>query len=402
LPPVAALRSDESLRALLRSDIEGNQAPTGDVYAVVKLLFRTAALAELADTLDETELRDRAVAQARYSLAQSCSAAPESPLTFAFDPRGGGIITLPPAFGSEHYNDHHFHAGYLLHAAAIVARFDPSFLQQYGDCFRLLARDTASPNRKDPSFPYLRYFDPYGGHSWANGLTGFGDATNQESASEAMHAWYALALFGHTAGNKNLENLGVWLYAQESQAARVYWLHAEQASGAIPTDFPYPMLSILWSGKADYATFFDASDAAIRGIQFFPVTTALLPIITDEIVSRIVAPIARSSENTIWKTSLTLVEMLVHPQVRLAAAAPIDPVLSRSYVEYWQRALPLLGQPIGSTGSCPGSVFKNDGTLLAAVYRFPLDPVTCNFMVSLKVVNLVKLQPGWNMRAIGL
>ncbi len=402
LPPVASLLADPGLRDLLRSDIEGNQPPTGDVYSVGKLLNRTAALAELADTMGQTELRDRAVAQVRYSLAQSCSSQPGSPLTFAFDPRGGGIITLPVGFGSEHYNDHHFHNGYLLHAAAIVARFDPSFLQQYGDCFRLLARDIASSNRKDPSFPYLRYFDPYGGHSWANGLTSFGDATNQESVSEAMHAWYSLALFGHTAGNKNLENLGIWMYAQESQAARVYWLNAEKGSGSFPIDFPYPMLSILWSGKADYATFFDGSDAAIRGIQFFPVTTALFPIISDEIVTRIVAPTARSAENTIWKSSLTLVETLVHPQVRIAADAPIDPGLSRSYVEYWERAIPQLGQLAGSTGTCPGYVFKNGNTLLVSVYRFPLDPVVCNFKVGQKVVNLTKLTVGWNVRALGM
>lgn len=401
LPPVPSLQSDDSMRELLQAEIARNETPSGDVYSIVKLLYRTAALAELADTMGAVALRDRAVAQARYSLAQSCSAAPASPLKFAFDPRGGGIIALPPAFGSEHYNDHHFHYGYVLHAAAIVARFDPAFLGQYGDCFRLLARDIASSNRNDPSFPYLRYSDPYGGHSWANGLTGFGDATNQESASEAMHAWYSLALFGRTAGNKNLENLGVWLYAQESQAARIYWLNAEKSSGAVPKDFPYPMLSILWGGKADYATFFDGSDAAIRGIQFFPVTTALLPIVTEEIVSRVVAPAARSAQNIIWKSSLTLVEMLVNPQARIATDAPIDPGLSRSYVEYWQQALPILGQPTGSTQNCPGYVFKNGAGLLAAVYRFPLDPVTCNFTVGLKAVHLDKLTQGWNLREIG-
>ncbi|NOS67197.1 MAG: hypothetical protein HOO67_02425, partial [Candidatus Peribacteraceae bacterium] len=241
LPPVPSLSSDKNLVQLLRTDIETNTAPAGDIYSIAKVLNRTAQLAELADTMGQKELRDRAVAQVRYSLVQSCSAAPGAPLTFAYDKNGGGIIALPPAFGSDHYNDHHFHYGYLLHAASVVARFDSSFLQQYGDCFRLLARDIASSNRKDPAFPYLRHFDPYGGHSWANGLTLFGDAQNQESTSEALYAWHALALFGRTAGNKNLESLGVWLYAQEAQATKIYWLNGEKSSGAIPADFPYPM-----------------------------------------------------------------------------------------------------------------------------------------------------------------
>ena len=89
-------------------------------------------------------------------------------------------------------------------------------------------------------------------------------------------------------------------------------------------------------------------------------------------------------------------------RVPMAADAPIDPGLSRSYVEYWERALPLLGKLAGSTGTCPGYVFKNGSTLLVSVYRFPLDPVTCNFKVGLKVVNLTKLTVGWNVRALGM
>lgn len=402
LPPVGALQADPALRAQLQSDIESNSSPAGDIYSIAKLLNRTAMLAETADALGQTDLRDRAVAQARYSLAQSCSATPGAPLRFAYDRNGGGIIALPPAFGSEHYNDHHFHYGYLLHVAAVVARFDPTFLQQYGDCFRLLARDIASANRKDPSFPYLRHFDAYGGHSWANGLTLFGDAQNQESSSEALYAWHALALFGRTAGNKSLEDMGTWLYAQEAQAARIYWLNTEPSSGAIPQSFPYPMFSILWSGKADYATFFDGSDGAIRGIQFFPVSVSLFPVISEDVISRIVAPTARSSENTIWKSGLTLVEAILHPQARIAPDAPIDPGLSRSSAEYWQRALPTLGQPVGSTWTCPGYVFKKGNTYTAAVYRFPFDADTCRFNYGKKVVNLVKLQTGWNMREFGL
>lgn len=403
LPPVSSLQQDSALRELLRTDIDTNVAPTGDIYSIAKLLNRTAQLAELADTLGQRELRDRAVSQLKYSLSQSCTATPGAPLSFAYDKNGGGIIALPPAFGSEHYNDHHFHYGYLIHAAAVVGRYDPSFLKQYGDCFRLLARDIASANRKDPSFPYLRHFDAYGGHSWANGLTLFGDAQNQESVSEALYAWHALALFGHTTGSRGLEHLGIWLYAQEAQAARMYWLNADKTSGAIPADFPHPMYSILWGGKADYATFFDGSDGAIRGIQFFPVSTVLFPMINEDIITRIVAPTAKASENTIWKTGLTLVESILRPQARrIAATDPIDPGLSRSYIDYWQKALPKLGQPVGSTWTCPGYVFKNGNKYTAAVYRFALDADTCRFNYGLKVVSLVKLVPGWNMREFGM
>ncbi len=401
LPPLTAVSADKSLHELLRKEIAENIPPAGDVYSAAKSLQRTAQLAELADALREGELWKQAVSQARTSLVETCTATKGgSVLSFAYDPQAGGIIALPPAFGSEHYNDHHFHYGYIIRAAAIVARYDPSFAVHYGDCIRLLMRDIASGDRSDPSFPYLRVFDPYSGHSWAAGLTLFGDSNNQESVSEALQAWHAIALWGRTTGAKNLENLGTWLYAQEAQADRVYWLNAVPQSEAFPQEFPYPMISILWGGKADYATWFDPADAAIRGIQFFPVTTALLPIIDRAIVDRIIAPTAETAANTIWKSGLTMVQTLFYPTKTVSLTAPIDPAYSRTYVEYWQKAFKVLGEPIGPTGSCAGTVFKNGNKTTAAIYRFKSDPTTCSFYLGKRSVVLTKLNIGWNLRAL--
>ncbi len=402
LPPLPAVAKDPALHALLKREIMENAPPAGDTYNAGKALRRTAQLAELADALREGELWKLAVAQAKTSLIEACTAkpGPGMALYFSYDPNAGGIIAFPQGFGSEHYNDHHFHVGYILHAAAIVTRYDPSFAQEYGDCMRLLIRDIASSDRNDPSFPYLRYFDPYGGHSWANGLTLFADGTNQESESEALQAWYAMALYGRTTGSKNLEELGTWMYAQEAQAARMYWLNTVPASGAVPPEFPYPMISLLWSGKADYATWFDGSDAAIRGIQFFPVSVSLLPFLDRETVTRLVAPIADSAAPGIWKTGLTLIAGIFNPAKTVPADWAIDPALSRTFVEYWQRAFQSLGQPVGATGSCFGHVFQNGKKITAVVYRFSQDPLTCNFTLGKRAVSLPKLNVGWNLRAL--
>lgn len=402
LPPLAALGIDASLHDTLRREIAENVPPAGDIYNAAKSLHRTAQLAELADALREGDLWKTAVQQAKTSLVQACTASPGPgmALYFAYDKTAGGILGLPQGFGSEHYNDHHFQYGYIIASAAIVARYDATFARQYGDCIRLLIRDIASPDRNDPSFPYLRYFDPYGGHSWANGLTPFADGTNQESESEALQAWYAIALYGHTTGSKALEDLGLWMYAQETQAAKVYWLNAVPDSGAFPADFDRPMISMLWSGKADYATWFSGEDDAIRSIQFFPVSAAILPFVTADTVLRIIAPTAHAGDVGIWKTGLTLIAGIFDPQMTVPAEWPVDPGYSRTFVDYWQKAFRILGQPVGPTGSCPGYVFQNGTVLNVAVYRFPGDPVICDFSVGKRSIKLTQLNVGWSMRGL--
>ena len=72
-------------------------------------------------------------------------------------------------------NDHHFHYGYFIRAAAEIARHDPAWASDahWGGMVSLLVRDIASPDRDDPMFPFLRNFDPYAGHSWASGHAKF-------------------------------------------------------------------------------------------------------------------------------------------------------------------------------------------------------------------------------------
>jgi endoglucanase Acf2 len=398
LPPLKALQSDQSLVTQLRTDINATIPPAGDVYSGGKDVLRTAMLVELAGLLGNNDLRAQAVTKARAALGTFCTAGTEDTFSLAYDANAGGLIAFPPAFGSEHYNDHHFHYGYLIHAAAIVAMFDPALPGQYGDCVKLLMRDIASSNRADPSFPYLRYFDPYAGHSWAGGLTLFGDGNNQESVSEAAHAWYAMALYGRATGDVATENLGTWLYAQESQSERLYWLNNLPSADVLPANFPYPMLSIIWGGKADYATFFDGSDPAVRGIQFFPITTSLFSVLSRSVNSRLIAPIIGPAEKNIWKSGLSMIDAFYNPNAGIPADWPIDPAYSRTYVNYWQQAAKILGEPVASMGSCAGTVFSKNGKLTGAVYRFPRDPAQCSFTLNGRTVTLGSLVTGWNVR----
>jgi endoglucanase Acf2 len=96
------------------------------------------------------------------------------------------------------YNDHHFHYGYHIYAAAVVAHFDPKWGRKYWEQVLLLVRDIANPSKEDSAFPLFRHKDWYQGSSWASGvpLPPFLNGKNQESSSEAIAAYEAVALYG--------------------------------------------------------------------------------------------------------------------------------------------------------------------------------------------------------------
>jgi endo-1,3(4)-beta-glucanase len=97
-----------------------------------------------------------------------------------------------------YYNDHHFHYGYHIYAAAAVAHFDGDWGRTHFEEVLLLIRDVANPSSDDAFFPKFRHKDWYQGSSWASGVTQptFANGMNQESSSEAIAAYEAVALFG--------------------------------------------------------------------------------------------------------------------------------------------------------------------------------------------------------------
>lgn len=401
VPGNDTLANDAALIGQLRADVQENLPLSGDIYGAAKDMLRKANVAEVAEAMGDTALRDQALSQVREHLTDYCTASSgNDPRYFAYDSRAGGMIALPVAFGSEHYNDHHFHYGYVIRTAAILGRFDAQFTAQYGQCIRLLIRDIANTDPRDGLFPRLRHFDVFTGHSWAGGMTSFGDGNNQESTSEAMQAWYGIAMFGRVTGDKSLEDLGTWLLAQEKQSTRTYWLNANPAAKTLPKSFGYPMISILWGGKSDYATFFDGSDGAIRGIQFFPVSPALFGVVDRDVASRIISPTAATADaGGIWKSALQMA-LSISPvsEPTVAAGTKIDFVYSRSFVNFWQKALASIGEPTGSLGSCAGSVFTKNGVQTAYIYRYAKDPAQCTATISGRVRTFGPLQPGWNLQ----
>src|SRR6185503_16006257 len=171
--------------------------------------------------------RRRLLAMVKNRLADWFDGQP--PRLFAYHPVWHTLVGLPAGFGSiAELNDHHFHYGYFVHAAALVAACDPppggaaagdwARADGWGGLVRLLIKDAANWERQDRRFPFLRNFDPYAGHAWASGASPFRDGNNQESSSEEMNFASALVLYGAVAGDAAIRDLGVFLYATAESA----------------------------------------------------------------------------------------------------------------------------------------------------------------------------------------
>ena len=145
---------------------------------------------------------------------------------YYYDKNWGTLIGYPASFGTDKdLNDHHFHYGYWIQAAAQIALRDKNWASEenWGGMINLLIRDIATNNRQDDMFPFLRNFDIYEGHSWASGNAIAYAGNNQESSSEAINAWAGLILWGEATNNDEVRDTGIYLYTTEVRAINNYY-----------------------------------------------------------------------------------------------------------------------------------------------------------------------------------
>ena len=210
-------------------DPAGEQKP--DTYWAGKGLGRSARIAEIADLVGETATRDKALTAMKKTLENWLTASSgESDHLFYYDENWGTLIGYDASYGSDQeLNDHHFHYGYFIAAAATVAKFDPNWAKssQYGGMIDLLIRDANNYDRDDNRFPYLRDFDIYAGHDWASGHGAFASGNNQESSSEGMNFAGALIQWGQATGNTAVRDAGIYIYTTQAAAIADYWFDVD-------------------------------------------------------------------------------------------------------------------------------------------------------------------------------
>lgn len=202
-------------------------------------------------------------------------------------------------FGQGFYNDHHFHQGYHVYAAAILSSFDPSWGRQYFENVITLIRDFANPSRQDSFFTTFRHKDWYLGSSWASGIATLGgnpypNGRNQESSSEAVAAYEAIGMYGsimldvwkkddakdplrndNIERARNIRDIGRLLTATEVRAADRFWHVTRDKSGSnsiYPDEYSPSAVGMLWNTMAQFQTWFGNLPFFVYGIQLLPVT----------------------------------------------------------------------------------------------------------------------------------
>ncbi len=245
-----------------------------DTYWTGKGLGRAARIAEIADQVGNTSVRDKALAAIEAKLTDWFTAsAGKTTRLFYYDSNWGTLIGYPASYGSDQeLNDHHFHYGYFIAAAATLAKFDPAWASnaQYGGMVDLLIRDADNYDRSDTRFPYLRDFDIYDGHDWASGHGSFKAGNNQESSSEGMDFDNALIQWGQATGNQAVRDAGIFMYTTQAAAIHNYWFDSDNRN--FPAGFAHSTVGMVWGDGGAYATWFSAAPEQIQGINMLPIT----------------------------------------------------------------------------------------------------------------------------------
>jgi endo-1,3(4)-beta-glucanase len=268
---LSKLSSDEKSRLSLQvaADVASSKPYPQDTYFGGKALYRDAQLMEIAKAVGANDaaktVKDRLTAAVqRWTEPKGADA--RGTECFVYDATYRGMVGLQASFGSDEYNDHHFHYGYFLYAAGVLCADDAALTTKLAPVMDLLAADIASPTDTG-YFPQRRTFDAYASHSWASGTSPFADGNNQESTAEATHAWAGLALWARARGNAGLEQEAIWMHSLEAQTALAYWLAPDMSAFS---GFHHSIIGIGWGAKRDYATWFSADPAAVLMIQVLP------------------------------------------------------------------------------------------------------------------------------------
>lgn len=253
-------------------EIENDQlALWTDSYNEGQVMNRLIQTARIANESGNIQARDKMLQTIKNRLENWLkSDVGERAFLFYYNNTWSAMLGYPAGHGQDsNLNDHHFHWGYFIHAAAFVEQFEPGWNQKFGEMINLLIRDAASNDRTDSMFPYLRSFSPFAGHNWANGFATFPQGNDQESTSESMQFNSSLIHWGAVTGNKNIRDLGIYLYVTEQAAIEEYWLDVYERN--FPANQNYSLVSRVWGNDLDNGTFWTSDIAASYGIELYPI-----------------------------------------------------------------------------------------------------------------------------------
>ena len=242
-----------------------------DSYNEGQVMNRLIQTARIADQMGNTVARNKMIATVKQRLENWLShQSGEKAFLFYYNNTWSALLGYPSGHGQDtNLNDHHFHWGYFIHAAAFMEQFEPGWASQWGEMINLLVRDAASSDRNDTQFPFLRNFSPYAGHSWANGFATFPQGNDQESTSESMQFASSLIHWGRITNNQEITDLGIYIYTTEQTAIEEYWFDMYDRN--FRPEQSFSLVSRVWGNSYDNGTFWTADIAASYGIEMYPI-----------------------------------------------------------------------------------------------------------------------------------
>lgn len=264
------------MRALMEQYAAGGQFGE-DTYWGGKGLTQMALNMTFAAQTGHTDIYEQSKTKLRAALTDWLTYTPGEPTKFfAYYPRWGGMLGFDVSYDSDAFNDHHFHYGYFIYAAALLCMEDKAFAEAYGEILRMIVKDYANYDREDTSFPFLRTLDPWAGHSYAGGL---GDAGNdngngQESSSEAMQGWGGMYLLGVALGDTAMRDAGIFGWLTESRGVAEYWFDRSRSNYDY-SRYEHPYNTNLTSKGIGWWTWFSGDPLWMHSIQWMPVSPCL-------------------------------------------------------------------------------------------------------------------------------
>ena len=427
LPYLPETLDRDRLKALIQQFIDAGSDSWNtrtDTYWSGKNYGKVAELSALARAAGFNDEADMLLAWLKAQLEDWFSAERNGELDseryFVYDSNWSTLLGMEESFSShQQLNDHHFHYGYFVRAAAEVCRIDLSWCgpDQYGPMIELLIRDYAA-GEDDPLFPPLRNFDPANGFSWASGAANFVRGNNNESTSEAANAYGAIILYGLATNNQTLIERGTYLHAS---TAATYWQYWNNIDGYLTSDSDwnnFPMgydkitTSIIWGDGSVFATWFSPLVAHILGIQGLPSNTLTMHVglYVDYMRDYVELGLSESPNgkpsglgDEEWRDLWWNLWALVDPDASIADYETVTQYLpeageTKAHTYHWLYTLKALGQQITIservTADYPSAMaFEKEGFRQYVVYNFD----EAARLVSFSDGHTVSAKPGFSI-----
>ncbi|EPY50774.1 endo-1,3-beta-glucanase Eng1 [Schizosaccharomyces cryophilus OY26] len=263
-------------------EVNGDMAAESNLdsmYYSGKVLAKYAMLClTVNDIVNNTQTSNTCVQKLESAMARFVDNKQINPLVYDSTWKGvvskAGLSGYAMAdFGNTYYNDHHFHYGYFVLTAAVIAHIDPNWLT-VGNNKRFinsLIRDVSNPTSDDPYFPVQRMFDFYHGHSWAGGLFEANDGKDEESTSEDYNFFYGMKLWGEVTGDHAMVDRANIILSVLKRALNKYILYSD--GNVQPKSMqPNYVAGITFMNKITHVTYFGMNPEYVEGIQMLPIT----------------------------------------------------------------------------------------------------------------------------------